>query len=37
MLADARNAPDAELASMDLATMERAVRLALAVAASAPA
>jgi len=38
MLADARNAaPDPGLASMDLATMERAVRIALAVAASAPA
>jgi pyroglutamyl-peptidase len=38
MLAGARNAPpDAELASMSLATMERAVRIALAVAASAPA
>ncbi|HJT06341.1 MAG TPA: pyroglutamyl-peptidase I [Stellaceae bacterium] len=37
MLADARDVPrDAELASMDLATMERAVRIALAVTASRP-
>lgn len=38
MLADARNpAPDTGLASMSLATMERAVRIALAITASAPA
>ena len=38
LLGDARSvAPDAELASMDLATMERALRIALKVSASAPA
>jgi pyroglutamyl-peptidase len=37
MLADARApTPDAELASMDLATMERALRIALAIAARTP-
>jgi pyrrolidone-carboxylate peptidase len=37
MLSDARNPEPAELASMDLATMERAVRIALRVTQSAPA
>ena len=38
MLADRHNTPpDTGLASMDLATMERAVRIALAIAARAPA